>query len=45
MDGPVLELILLGISAIFWYGFALPFGPILGLAQIVVMALAWNNFT
>ena len=45
MDGPVLELILLGISAIFWYGFALPFGPIGGLAQIVVMALAWKDFT
>lgn len=27
MDGVVLQLILLALSAIFWYGFALPFGP------------------
>jgi hypothetical protein len=27
-DGVVLQLILLALSAIFWYGFALPFGPL-----------------
>lgn len=45
MDGPVLQLILLAISAIFWYGFALPFGPPLGLIQIVLIALAWGAFS
>ena len=30
MDGVVLELILLGVSMPFWYGFAVPFGPVLG---------------
>ena len=45
MDGPVLQLILLAISAIFWYGFALPFGPPIGLAQIVLMALSWKSLS
>lgn len=45
MDGPVFQLILLGISAIFWYGFALPFGPPVGLIQLVLMALSWQSFS
>jgi len=45
MDGLVLQLILLGISAIFWYGFALPFGPPVGLIQIILMALSWKSFS
>ena len=45
MDGPILQLILLGISAIFWYGFALPFGPPVGLIQVVLMALSWKSFS
>lgn len=43
MDGAVLELILLGLSSIFWYGFALPFGPPVGLIQIILMAFLWNS--
>ena len=42
MYGAVLELILLGLSALFWYGFALPLGPILGGAQIILLAFAWG---
>ncbi len=42
-DGAVLQLILLAVSAIFWYGFALPFGPVLGLAQVVLLALVWKS--
>src|SRR5574341_573914 len=42
MDGAVLELILLGLSAIFWYGFALPLGPLLGIIQVVLLALVWG---
>lgn len=45
MDGPVLQLILLSISSIFWYGFALPFGPPVGLIQVVLMALTWKAFS
>ncbi len=43
MDGAILELILLGLSAIFWYGFALPFGPPLGITQVVLLALVWST--
>lgn len=43
LDGAVLELILLGLSAVFWYGFALPLGPIGGIAQLVLIALAWKS--
>ena len=42
-DGAVLELILLGLSAIFWYGFALPLGPLLGIIQVVLLILAWRS--
>jgi len=45
MEGAVLELILLAASAIFWYGFALPFGPIMGFIQLVLLALVWGNLT
>ncbi len=42
-DGAVLELILLGLSVVFWYGFALPFGPPGGIAQVVLIALVWKQ--
>ncbi len=42
-DGAVLELILLGLSAIFWYGFALPFGPLVGIPEFVLLALTWTS--
>jgi hypothetical protein len=45
MNGVVLQLILLALSAIFWYGFALPFGPPRALLQLVAIALAWSNFS
>jgi hypothetical protein len=41
-DGAVLGLILLGISSIFWYGFALPLGPLLGIAQFILLMLVWR---
>jgi hypothetical protein len=44
LDGPILELILLSVSAIFWYGFALPLGPLVGIPQILLIALAWRSF-
>lgn len=42
-DGAVLELILLSLSAIFWYGFALPLGPLLGIIQVVLLAISWRT--
>ncbi len=44
MDGAVLQFILIAISAIFWYGFALPFGPPMGLIEVILIALAWSSF-
>ena len=43
LDGAVLEVILLGLSVIFWYGFALPLGPVVGLLQVSLLALAWGS--
>lgn len=45
VDGAILELILLGLSAMFWYGFALPLGPLSGIAQLVLMALVWRSLS
>ncbi len=42
-DGAVLGLILLGLSTIFWYGFALPLGPLLGVAELVLLVLVWRT--
>jgi hypothetical protein len=42
-DGAILEVILLGLSAIFWYAFELPFGWLAGAIQIVLLALVWNS--
>jgi hypothetical protein len=41
-EGAVLSLILLGLSTIFWYGFALTLGPLLGIAQLVLLILVWK---
>jgi hypothetical protein len=42
-DGAILELILLGLSAIFWYGFELPLGPLFGIIQAVLFVLTWGS--
>jgi hypothetical protein len=42
-DGAVLGLILIWPSAIFWYGFALPLGPLLGIAELVLLITVWRN--
>ena len=43
LDGAILGLILTGLSAIFWYGFELPAGPLLGIAEVVLLVLAWSS--
>lgn len=45
MDGAILAIILLGLSALFWYAFELPFGPLGGIIQIILVALVWNNLS
>ena len=37
LDGAVLQLLLIGASAIFWYGFAVPYGPVLGVPQLLLL--------
>ena len=44
-DGAVLQLCLLGASAVFWYGFAVPYGPVLGIPQVVLIVLVWPSLT
>lgn len=44
-DGAVLGLILLGLSTIFWYGFALPLGPLLGIAEVVLLIFVWKSLS
>jgi len=44
MDGFALELILLGLSIPFWYGFAVPFGPVLGIPVFILLILTRSSF-
>jgi hypothetical protein len=43
LDGAVLQLILLGVSAIFWYGFTVPYGLLFGIPQFILIALVWRD--
>lgn len=45
MDGAVLQIILLSLSAIFWYAFELPFGPLSGVIQVVLLVLTWQSLS
>src|SRR5574341_1771223 len=45
LDGAILQIILLAVSAIFWYGFAVPYGPVLGVPQFILIALVWKDLT
>jgi hypothetical protein len=44
-DGAMLLIVLLTLSAIFWYGFDLPFGPPFGLILIVLLVRDWKHLT
>ena len=41
--GGVLALALLPLEFAFWIGFALPLGPVVGLARTVLLAMAWSS--
>jgi len=43
-SGAVLSLALLPVEAVFWIGFALPIPWALGVARVVMLALAWKSF-
>jgi len=41
--GALLGLSLVPAAAVFWWGFALPFGPILALVSTVLILLEWHS--
>ena len=41
--GAILALALLPAGAVFWWGFALPFGPIFALISAFLIVLGWGN--
>jgi hypothetical protein len=43
--GAVLAVALLPFELAFWIGFALPFGPPLGLARAILVITKWSSFT
>lgn len=41
--GLVLALALLPFGAVFWWGFALPFGPVLAVARTILILISWRS--
>ncbi len=41
--GAILALLLLPAGAVYWWGFALPFGPILALARTQLIVQRWDS--
>jgi len=42
-SGAVLALALLPFGAVFWCGFALPFGPVLAVARTILILISWRS--
>ena len=43
--GAVLNLAVLPVEAVFWIGFALPFPWLIGVARVVLVAVAWKSLS
>ena len=43
--GVIVSLAMIPVEAIFWYGFALPFPVLFGIARVVLLALAWRSLS
>jgi hypothetical protein len=41
--GAILALVVLPAGAIFWWGFALPFGPLFALLSTLLLLLSWRG--
>ena len=41
--GAWLALALLPFGAVFWWGFALPFGPVFALARTILIVISWRS--
>ncbi|HZN71907.1 MAG TPA: hypothetical protein VFC00_09545 [Micromonosporaceae bacterium] len=39
----MLALALLPFGAVFWWGFALPFGPVLAVARTILILISWRS--
>ncbi|WP_020525006.1 hypothetical protein [Catelliglobosispora koreensis] len=42
-SGAYLALALLPFGALFWWGFALPFGPVFALARTILIFIGWSS--
>jgi hypothetical protein len=42
--GAVISLALLPVEAVFWIGFALPIPWAIGIARVILLAMAWKSF-
>ena len=42
-SGAVICLLLVPVEALFWYGYALPIPPVLGLGRVALIAAAWRR--
>ena len=43
LSGAILALALLPLGAFFWWGFALPFGPLFAAASTILILLEWRS--
>lgn len=43
--GAILALLLLPPGAVYWWGFALPFGPLFAIARTFLIMRRWNSLT
>ncbi|MGC5170458.1 hypothetical protein ACLQ2Q_07375 [Microbacterium sp. DT81.1] len=42
-SGAILTFALMPVEAIFWWGFALPFPPLIGVVRVALAAVAWGR--
>ena len=42
-SGAILALAVLPFAAVFWWGFALPFGPLLAAIEVILILLDWRS--
>jgi hypothetical protein len=43
--GAIVAVVLVPVGAVFWWGFALPFPPLIAVARTILIVLSWRTFT
>jgi hypothetical protein len=43
--GAIVALALVPVGAVFWWGFLLPFPPLIAVARTILIVLSWRSFT